>query len=379
MSATIRLGVATSLSGGYAPFGRQVVAGLRCYVRDVNRAAGIRLDSRNPRAVELLLEDDRSDPQVLGDRVRKLVREDRVDLLFGPYGSGLTLAAAEVASALGVVLWNHGGASGEIHERHPKWCVGVLSPAATYLAAVLDMLETLAPPVHRVVLFHGDTGFGAEVARGVLEWAGRHRCSVFRRACRPGDSKAVEAAAGELASEPSDVVLGAGRFEDDLALAEILWRLRPKTRAVALVAAGIDRFHRALGERAEGFLAPTQWEAAARIAVDFGPTPEAFAESYRSTTSLPLDYPAAQAYAAAVVAQWCAERSGSLDPETLREAAGRARLTTFYGRFRIDSGTGRQVGHEVLVSRWRGGSREILWPRHAGNVAECVLVVPWKS
>ncbi|MGH7857970.1 MAG: ABC transporter substrate-binding protein, partial [Candidatus Binatia bacterium] len=245
----LRLGVATSLTGRYAPFGLQVAEGLRCYVRDVSSGAGIR--------PELLLEDDRGDPRTLRERLRKLVREDRVDLLFGPYGSGLTLVAAETASALGVILWNHGGASDEIHERFPRWCVGVLSPASTYLATVLEMVDTVAPPLRRVALVHAETGFGAEIARGVLEWAARRRCTVFRRSYRSGDSTAVETAAAELLAEPVDVVLGAGRFEDDLALAEALWRLRPKTRAVALVAAGIDRFREALDERAEGFLAPS--------------------------------------------------------------------------------------------------------------------------
>jgi len=377
MSRAIRLGVATSLGGRYALFGRQVAEALRCYVRDANSAAGIRLESEKPRPVELLCEDDASGPQVLRERVRKLIREDRVDLLFGPYGSGLTLAAAEVASAFGIVLWNHGGASDEIHARHPGSCVGVLSPASTYLVAVLEMMEAVAPPVRRIALFQAQTGFAAEVARGVSAWAARRRCEVLRRAYTPGDVGAVGDAVGELASAPSDVVLGVGRFEDDLALAEALCRGRPKTRAVALVGAGIDRFRDALGERAEGFLAPSQWEPQAQIAVDFGPTAAAFAASYRSGTSVALDYPAAQAYAAALIAQWCAERAPSLAAGALREAARRARLTTFYGGFAIDSQTGRQIGHEILVSQWRGERREILWPRQMAHDAAGLAPIPW--
>jgi branched-chain amino acid transport system substrate-binding protein len=378
MSRALRLGVATSLSGPYAPFGGQVAEGFRCYVRDVNRGAGIQVDSHEARPIELFVEDDRSDAEVLQERLRKLIRLDRIDLVFGPYGSGLTLAAAGVASSFGAVLWNHGGASDEIHERYPKACIGVLSPASTYLAAVLDMIEGVAPPVLRVALVHGETGFGAEVARGVLEWVARRGCAVWRRACRPGDAGAIEAAAVDLCAEESDVVLGAGRFEDDVALADALWRRRPKTRAVALVAAGIDRFREALGGRSDGFLAPSQWDSSARIAVDFGPTAEAVAASYGSGTNLPLDYPAAQAYAAALVAQWCVERSRSLDSERIREAASRARLTTFYGRFGIDPENGRQIGHEILVTRWRRGRREILWPTYMADTGERILGVPWE-
>ena len=97
---SITLGIAISLSGRYALLGRQALEGLECYVRDVNAAGGILLKSEGKKLpVSLVVEDDESDESKIRNLVEKLIRQNQIDLLIGPYGSGLTLAAAEMADA----------------------------------------------------------------------------------------------------------------------------------------------------------------------------------------------------------------------------------------------------------------------------------------
>lgn len=68
-----------------------------------------------------------------------------------------------------------------------------------------------------------------------------------------------------------------------------------------------------------------------------------------------LDYVAAQAYAAALVAAHCLQ----LDPEDPLAAARRLRTTTFFGVFELDP-VGLQRGHRLAVVSWRGGRRRLL-------------------
>ena len=63
---------------------------------------------------------------------------------------------------------------------------------------------------------------------------------------------------------------------------------------------------------------------------------------------VPPDYPAAQAYAACLIAQRCPEEAGAGD-ESLWRAAWALDCGTFFGRFHIDSATGLQVGHETVL------------------------------
>jgi ABC-type branched-subunit amino acid transport system substrate-binding protein len=285
--------------------------------------------------------------------------------------------AAEVAAELGVLLWNHGGASDEVQSGFPGSCVSVPSPASSYMIAPLEMLEAHELSLRRIAIVHSRSGFGAEVARGAVEWARSRGLEIVRRAYAAGDFAAVEAAAREVSHHAPEAILGAGRFEDDLTLAEALWRTRPETRAVVLVAAGVAEFGRALGGRANGFFAPVQWHPEARTQPDLGPTSEAFVQLFRSRTGLTPGYPAAQAYAAALVALRCAERSGGCEARRLWEEARCTRLTTFYGRFAIDPRTGRQTGHGVLVVQWRCGRQRLVWPELGESDGGRQIQAPW--
>ena len=88
----IRIGTTQSLTGQFEEFGNTQMKGLKMWRDDVN-ARGALLG----RPVELIIYDDHSDPARSAWLYRKLVNEDKVDLLIGPYSSELTLAASDVA------------------------------------------------------------------------------------------------------------------------------------------------------------------------------------------------------------------------------------------------------------------------------------------
>jgi hypothetical protein len=69
-----------------------------------------------------------------------------------------------------------------------------------------------------------------------------------------------------------------------------------------------------------------------------------------------LDYVAAQAYAAALIAGRCLE----LGPDDPLRAARRLRTTTFFGAFELDPATGLQRGHRLSVVRWTQARQELL-------------------
>ena len=83
---SITLGIAVSLSGRYALLGRQVLEGLECYVRDVNAAGGILLQSEGRRLpVSLLVEDDESDESKIRSLVENLIRHKHIGPLTEDY------------------------------------------------------------------------------------------------------------------------------------------------------------------------------------------------------------------------------------------------------------------------------------------------------
>lgn len=140
----------------------------------------------------------------------------------------------------------------------------------------------------------------------------------------------------------------------------------PTTR-FGLVATSIVSFKDVLGSAAESFLGPSQWEPGSAFHADYGPSPEMVLKRLSTLRARGVDYIMAQAYAGCLVAQRCVEAAGSLDNLKLRQTAEGLDFTTFYGRFQIDPSTGRQVGHAMVVVRWQGGEKVVVWPRRSGG------------
>ena len=105
-SVTLLVGMPVSLSGQFQAQGRQALTGLETWARDANK------DS--PGRFSIVHYDDGSDKSKVKVVTRRLIVDDRVDILVGPYSSVLTSAAAEVSEEHGMLLWNQGGASDEV-------------------------------------------------------------------------------------------------------------------------------------------------------------------------------------------------------------------------------------------------------------------------
>jgi len=370
----VRVGMTASLSGRYGALGALALAGATRWVEDANRRGGILVRARGGRvAIRFIHYDDASDRRVAAAGTRRLLQDDRVDLLLGPYASDLTLAAARVAEAFGSVLWNHGGAADTLYERGFSWIVGILSPASRYFTGILELVHELDPAARRLALLGaGGSSFAGSVVAGAAAHARTRGFEVVHQ----GDHHVIAGSQEELlaalrAGRP-DLILAAGAFDDDVRFARRLVEQDIPARAAGLVAAGVDAFYGRLGDVADGFLGPSQWEPAAAGRPDVGPASREVAELLGGAAGT-VDYPAAQAYAAGLVIERCVETVGTLDPRRLRQIAGQLDFTTFYGRFRIDPATGRQIGHAPVVVQWQPGGKRVVWPP---QTAEALAAYP---
>ena len=288
----ICVGISASLSGRFAQFGRQALTGARTWVADANRRGGVRL-AADARPVPLTLRyyDDGSQPAAAARSTRRLLAADDVHLLFGPYSSSLTSAAAEVAAEFARPLWNHGGAADDLYERGNEWIIGVLSPASRYFVGMLNIARVALPTAARLALVGVD---GSVFAAAVLKGAERLARSVGFDVVLRGDhgprGGGPDALAAQLRDCQADLILIAGSFEQDVRLAETLATSGPRDAIIGLVAAGVQAFGTRMGDAATGFYGPSQWEPSAAPRMDIGPAPAA--ARLRAALDGPVDYPA---------------------------------------------------------------------------------------
>ena len=360
----IRVGLATALTGPFRLAGQQALIGVQAWVDDTNRQGGIRLGAGGRQCpVRLTYYDDASIPARCEACMVRLIEQDQVDILLGPYASGLTRRAAAVAQRYGRVLWNHGGSSDAIFAAGNAWVVGILTPASHYFHGVIAAVRQRHPEATRLAVVHTTVGtFAREVAGGAQQYGQHHGFPAVHAYQYPAATHDFTPLLQQLARDNIEVLLGVGRMEDDIRLAVQLRQAGLPLLAVGLIATPMTVFHDTLGPAADGFLGPSQWEPALVRLPVYGPTPQEVIASLRPRAPGGIDYPMAQAYAGGLVAQRCIELAGSLAPTALRQAANALDFTTFYGRFQIDPATGRQQGHVMPVVQWQQGRKVIIWP-----------------
>src|SRR5215469_5484856 len=323
----LRVGACLSLTGKYSRFGRQASHALEVW-RDLDRDA------------ELVLEDDGSDRVRLTDRLAGIA--DRCDLLLGPYSSQLTRAAARMAPGLDRLLWNHGGSADDVQGAGSDRMVSVPAPTSRY-AMPFVRLAAQAPARAPLWIVHGEESFGRQVAAGAEQAARELGLDTVRVSLETPDWDDDRPAVWDLFS--------VGAFEDDAAVVTRAVNSRRPPRALCSVAAGVREFAATVAER-QGIYGVAQWFPGRGEVAELGPTEDAFVERYAGRTGAMPDYPAAQAFAAAVIAAHCARATGDLSVEALWQAAVRLKTTTLFGAFRVDPHSGAQVGHEATLVRW---------------------------
>ena len=366
-TASIKVGIPVSLTGQFATQGRQALAGLTAWAEYVNGRGGLTLGGQS-HPVTVIHYDDGSLAEAAQQATERLIAQDGVDLLFGPYSAGLTTAAAEVAAAHDKLIWNHGGAGDALYARGYRNVIGILTPADQYLVGAPALARQANPDASKLVILRIDTGaFARIVARGVETTAHAMGFSTeLDLRYRPTQTRFAEIARAVAELQP-DLVVCVGRIRHDIAAARALANLpnRSSIGMAVAVAAPIAEFANELGAQADGFIGPSQWEPAISVAQpDAGPDAGQALQTLAMTamaSGLAVDYPMAQAFAAGLIAERCAQEAGSVDNDALRTAATGLDFTTFYGRFRIDE-TGRQIGRSVALVQRQDGRKVVVWP-----------------
>src|SRR6516225_6195458 len=83
----VAVGLSISLTGKFHPQGQEALQGIRLWQSYLNAQGGIPVRDGEKRVVRLIWYDDRSQISCARKNVLRLLREDQVDILYGPYSS----------------------------------------------------------------------------------------------------------------------------------------------------------------------------------------------------------------------------------------------------------------------------------------------------
>jgi branched-chain amino acid transport system substrate-binding protein len=205
------VGALYPLSGSSALLGNESFRGLELATDAVNAAGGVL-----GRPVRLV-KGDAVDVTQAADEANRLISVEKVSAVFGTYGSGLSLAATQVAELAGVPYFELGAVADAITERGfttlYRSCPRASQIAALAVAAVGDVLAPLwrrDPATLRLAILHDDGLYGATMA-GLQERRCKERhLALVETLAYPAGATDFAPLVQRLRAAAADIVLHSG-------------------------------------------------------------------------------------------------------------------------------------------------------------------------
>ncbi len=169
---TVKIGAAVSLTGNFAREGNLLKNGYAYWEKLINEAGGIDVAGKKTK-VEVIYYDDESKPQSSARLTEKLITEDNVKFILGPYSSGIATATAAISEKYKVVTMTPMATADSLYQRGYKFIFCPAPLASTTLDPMLELIKKLPNPPTTVAIAGPDDLFpervrrrGAEEGRG---------------------------------------------------------------------------------------------------------------------------------------------------------------------------------------------------------------------
>ncbi|HWU37412.1 MAG TPA: amino acid ABC transporter substrate-binding protein, partial [Candidatus Acidoferrum sp.] len=377
----IRIGASLSLTGPYAPFGQNRLRGYQLCFKHMNEKGGVL-----GRKLELVVEDDQSEPATAVRIYENLITQGKVDAILGPYSSPITDAVADVSEKHKMPMVSPGGDASSIYQKGRRFVFLVQSPGDAYLEGFIDLaakrgLRTLA-------VINEDTLFPKATAQGTLDLAKKKGLQVILAETYPKGTTDFAPILTKVQAANPDVLAAPGYFDDAVAITRQLKEMNVNARMFGL-ATGVDlqKFYEVLGRTTEFVYGSSQWQpelvtvragGLVPIAREY-PGAREFVEAYRQEfPRADLSYHSASGYGGCQVLLEAIRRANSLNSERIRGAILRLDINTVFGAFKVNK-NGLQIAHKTLIFQWQDGKKVIVWPDELAPGKPRFPTPPWKE
>lgn len=221
--APIKVGVINSMSGSYAAYAQEGDPAFRYVIEKINQSGGIK--SLGGAKIELIFADDTSQPARCATEVRRLVTEEKVDLLTGSMLSSQMLAISPVLDELQtpcLSVWAGGSKSNWLYTLGYDYDRGYAKTMADFAIWLRDKngfaIKTWSP-------CYSNYEAGQQVNKHLLKRMGDAGFKTLEEA--PLDTKAQDQTAAmiRIRSAKPDLVLGLVTPRDGLLLHQARYNL----------------------------------------------------------------------------------------------------------------------------------------------------------
>ncbi len=363
----IKIGASLSLTGTYAQPGTYQKEGYELCADHVNAKGGLL-----GRKIEFVFYDDQSTPATGVRLYEKLITEDKVEAVMGPYSSPITEAVANVSEKYQKVMVSPLAATTSIFKKGRKYIFMVISPAEGYLEGLIDIAAKRG--LKTVAVLNEDTLFTKASATGVVELAKKKGMQVVFQEAYPKGNTDFSAMLTKVKAANPDVIAASTYFDDAVAISRQMRELNVNAKMYGVTVGGdLPKFYELLKQNAEYVYGATQWEPTLPY-----PGQKEFVESYKKKFNRDPVYHSAAGYAGCVIYAEGVRRAGTLDSDKVREQLLKLEMKTFFGDYKVEP-DGFQVAHKMVLFQWQDGKKVTVWPDDLAGGKARFPTPPWSQ
>jgi branched-chain amino acid transport system substrate-binding protein len=385
----IKIGVSLPLTGPFSVPGANFKQSYQLCADLVNQAGGI-----GGRKLDLLISDNRSDPQTTVNQTQRFISSDHVDMLFGTFSTLLAFPAEAIAEQQKMVYLEPADSAVASHSRGFTYNFGFTLKPIDYIGqSPVDAIFALKDagdidaadlPKTAAVIYQDDF-FPNSIAQGL----------VGGKTTIPGSKKQVDFGKGYLADKGMKIVFKQQfptDFNDWVSLAnsvkrsgaDYLFALTTPPAEVNIVRAlatvkyhpkgaffsqgTYDQFKKSLGKNVNGIIVWSTWSKDVKWEGLLNGKPfsnQDFIKAFTDKYGTPPDEDHAQAFAVCQAAAQAIAATGGTDNTKIRDWL-KARtaddpVKTVQGDYHWDE-VGLTAGRDVLLLQWQNGRLKPIYP-----------------
>ena len=358
----VQIGTSISISGRDAVQGGYVREGYLLCQRHINEKGGLL-----GRPIRFVIHDDGSDGKAAIGLYEKLITEDKVEVVIGPYGSPITDAVADVTEKYRKLMVAPTAGTSSIWAKGRRYLVMVLSPLEASTEGTIDLAARNGLKTIGLI----DASARPAIVKGALELAKKKGLDVVVHETYPAGTTDFTAILTKVKAAKPDLLVAGAPPNDAIAITRQMREVDVNVKMYGATPGGsLPDFYKGLGKAAEFVYAGSYWEPG----LAYPGNQEFVADYQKEFTRAPSFYSAAS-YAGCQLLADAVRRTGTLDSDKLRAELLKVKTKTLFGDFAVDE-RGFQVGHRAVTIQWQDGKPVVVWP---DEVATAKLRFPTPS
>jgi branched-chain amino acid transport system substrate-binding protein len=359
---SVRVGAPLPLTGPLSPEGIKQKEGYDLWAETANAKGGIKAGGKTYK-VEIVYVDYASNTPRAVQAAERLITDDKVNLLFSPFGSGATKAASNVSEKYGMPSIAATASSAQVYDQGYKYLFGTFTPNDTLTEPLADIVSNRNAAAKRIAILARNDLFPLAIAEEMQKSAKKRNLDVVMFEKYAIGTMDHASAITQMRAAQPDWVFATGYVNDLILIRKQMKDLGVATPVVTMIAGpAYKEFTEAVGPLADNISSAAWWHPAVRYNGKgvFGST-ESFNKLWSAKYHSEPDYGQASAAAAGEIFQLAIESASTLDPAKVRDALAAMDTETFFGRIKFGP-TGQISSLDPPVFQLQGGKPVVIFP-----------------